>query len=54
MYLINVAVELLTIDRALGILLNKDDVVVLEIDLVTAIAFLMVIIEDSVIDKRIR
>jgi len=52
MYRINVAVDVLTTDKALGMLLNKDAVVVLEIDLVTDIAFLMVITEASVIDKR--
>jgi hypothetical protein len=39
MYLINVAVDELTTDRALGTFLNKDAVVVLAADLVTAIAF---------------
>ena len=54
MYRINVAVDVLTTDKALGMFLNKDAVEVLVTDLVTAIAFLMLITVASVIDKRIR
>ena len=54
MYRINVAVDELTTDRALETFLNKDAAVVLEADFVTAIAFLTVITDASVTDKRIR
>jgi hypothetical protein len=54
MYRINVAVDELITDRALGMLLNKYAVVVLVADLVTAIAFLMLVTVASVTDKRIR
>ena len=46
------AVVELTADKALGMFLNKYAVVVLETDLVTAIAFLMVITEASVTDNK--
>jgi hypothetical protein len=54
MFLIKLAVDIETADMALGMLLNKDAVVVLVADLVTAIAFLMLVTVASVTDKRIR
>lgn len=54
MYLIKLAVEVLATDRALGILFNKDAVVVLETDLVTAMARLKVATDASVMDSNTR
>ena len=54
MYLINVAADVLTTDNVLEAFLMIDAVVVEVADLVTAIAFLMVITDASVTDKRIR
>ena len=52
MYLINVAVDVLTTEKVFNPFLNKDAVIVLETDLVTAIAFLMVITDASVTDNK--